>query len=117
MAMLRHRDRQSACVPSVLLYSARTIEDVIYLKELDAMAHRDPALRVVGALTRKQPEGWTGYRRRVDKSMLSEACFSPDRMPRIYVCGPTRFVEDVSSLLVELGHEASMIKTERFGPS
>jgi ferredoxin-NADP reductase len=117
MAMLRHRDRQSAGVPSALLYSARSAEDVIYGKELAAMARRDPALRVVGALTRKQPDGWTGYRRRVDKPMLAEACFPPGRTPRIYVCGPTPFVEDVSSFLVELGHDASMIKTERFGPT
>jgi ferredoxin-NADP reductase len=117
MAMLRHRDRQSAGVPSVLLYSARSVEDVIYGTELDAMARRDPDLRVVGALTRRQPEGWTGYRRRIDKAMLVDACFPPERTPRIYVCGPTPFVEDVSSFLVELGHDASMIKTERFGPT
>jgi ferredoxin-NADP reductase len=117
MAMLRHRDRQSAGVPSVLLYSARSVGDAIYREELDAMARRDPDLGVVGALTRKQPQGWTGYRRRVDKAMLAGECFPADRTPRIYVCSPTPFVEDVSSFLVELGHDASMIKTERFGPS
>jgi ferredoxin-NADP reductase len=117
MAMLRHRDRQSARVPSVLLYSARSVEDVIYLKELDAMARRDPDLQVVGTLTRKQPEEWTGYRRRIDTSMLADACFPPDRNPKIYVCGPTPFVEDVSSFLMELGHDAIAIKTERFGPT
>jgi ferredoxin-NADP reductase len=117
MAMLRQRDRQSAGAPTVLLYSARSIDDVIYRKELDAVARRDPDLRVVGALTRRQPEGWTGYRRRIDKPMLAEACFPADRTPRIYVGGPTPFVEDVSSFLVELGHDASMIKTERFGPT
>ena len=117
MAMLRHRERQSADVPSVLLYSARSLEDAIYREELDAMAHRNPALRVVGALTRRQAEGWTGYRRRVDRPMLADTCFAPDRAPRIFVCGPTPFVEDVSSFLIELGHDASMIKTERFGPT
>jgi ferredoxin-NADP reductase len=49
--------------------------------------------------------------------MLVDACFPPERTPRIYVCGPTPFLEDVSSFLVELGHDASMIKTERFGPT
>ena len=117
MAMLRHRDRQSSRVPAVLLYSSRNLDDVIYRKELDAMARRVPDLRVVGTLTRKQPEGWMGYRRRIDKSMLREACFPPDRNPKIYVCGPTPFVEDVSRLLVELGHDALTIKTERFGPT
>jgi ferredoxin-NADP reductase len=117
MAMLRHRDTQSARIPAVLLYSARSVEDVIYRKETEAMARRDPDLRVVGALTRQQPEGWTGYRRRIDKPMLADACFPPERKPKIYVCGPTPFVEDVSSFLVELGHDAVTIKTERFGPT
>ena len=116
-AMLRHRDRRNSRIPAVLLYSSRNLEDVIYRKELDAMARRDPDLQVVGTLTRKQPEGWTGYRRRIDKSMLAEACFPPDRNPRIYVCGPTSFVEDVSSFLIDLGHDARTIKTERFGPT
>ena len=49
--------------------------------------------------------------------MLAEECFPPDRNPKIYVCGPTPFVEDVSMFLVELGHDASAIKTERFGPT
>jgi ferredoxin-NADP reductase len=31
------------------------------------------------------------------------------------VCGPTTFVEVVAEALVGLGHEPSMIKTERFG--
>jgi ferredoxin-NADP reductase len=117
MAMLRHRDKRNSRVPAVLLYSSRRLEDVICRKELDAMASRDSDLRVVGTLTRKQPEGWTGYRRRIDKSMLAEACFPPDRNPRIYVCGPTSFVEDVSSFLIDLGHDARTIKTERFGPT
>jgi ferredoxin-NADP reductase len=117
MAMLRHRDRRNSRVPAVLLYSFRKLEDVIYRKELDAMARRDAGLRVVGTLTRKQPDGWPGYGRRIDKSLLAEACFPPDRNPKIYVCGPTPFVEDVSSFLVELGHDAIAIKTERFGPT
>ena len=33
------------------------------------------------------------------------------------LCGPTALVGTVASALVELGHEAQRIKTERFGPS
>jgi ferredoxin-NADP reductase len=117
MAMLRHRDRQTNRVSAVLVHSSRNLEDVIYSKELDAMASRDPDLRVVTTLTRKQPEGWRGYRRRIDKRMLVDECFPPDQEPKIYVCGPTPFVEDVSRFLVELGHDAHMVKTERFGPT
>jgi len=117
MAMLRHRDRQISRISAVLLHSSRNLEDVIYRKELDAMARRDADLRVVTTLTRKQPARWTGYGRRIDKSILADACFPPERNPKTYVCGPTSFVEDVSSFLIELGHETSTIKTERFGPT
>jgi hypothetical protein len=40
----------------------------------------------------------------------------PDERPDVYVCGPTPFVEAVSSELVKLGHEPARVKTERFGP-
>jgi ferredoxin-NADP reductase len=117
MAMLRHRERRNGRAPALLLYSSRTLEDVIYREELDAMARRDPSLRVVTTLTRRQPEGWTGYRRRIDKALLTQECFPPEQNPKIFVCGPTPFVEKVSTLLVELGHNPGAIRTERFGPS
>ncbi len=117
MAMLRHRDRRNSRAPAALLYSSRSLEDVIYRKELDAMARRDSDLRMVNTLTRKLPEGWRGYRGRIDKALLAEACFPPDQNPKIFVCGPTPFVEDVSRFLVELGHDPFTIKTERFGPT
>jgi ferredoxin-NADP reductase len=117
MAMLRHRARRKVRTPALLLYSSRSLEDVIYRDELDAMARRDPELRVVHTLTRKQPEGWMGYRRRIDESMLAETCFRPEQNPGMFVCGPTTLVEDVSKTLVELGHDPLTIKTERFGPS
>lgn len=117
MGMLRHRDRRNGRAPTVLLYSSRSLEDVIYREELDAMARHDPDLRVVNTLTRRQPMGWTGHRGRIDKALLAEAGFPREQNPKIFVCGSTPFVEDVSRFLVELGHDALTIKTERFGPS
>jgi ferredoxin-NADP reductase len=117
MAMLRHRHRRNGRDPALLLYSSRSLEDVIYREELDAMARRDPDLRFVNTLTRKRPEGWMGHRRRIDKALLAEASFPPEQNPKIFVCGPTPFVERISTLLVELGHNPLTIKTERFGPT
>ena len=117
MAMLRHRERRNGHAPALLLYSSRSPEDIIYRAELDAMARRDPNLRVVNTLTRKQPDGWMGRRGRIDKALLAQECFPPEQNPKIFVCGSTSFVEDVSRFLVELGHDPLTIKTERFGPS
>jgi ferredoxin-NADP reductase len=117
MAMLRYRDQRSGRVPALLLYSSRSLEDVIYREDLDAMARGDPDLRIVYTLTSRQPEGWMGYRRIIDKALLSEVGFRPEQNPRVFVCGPTPFVETVARLLVELGHDPLTIKTERFGPT
>jgi ferredoxin-NADP reductase len=117
MAMLRHRDRSSCRAPTVLIYSTRSLADIIYREELDGMARGDANLNVVYALTREQPQDWAGHRGRVDRVLLATNCFPPTQNPAIYICGPTGFVENVSSLLVELGFDPLRIKTERFGPS
>ncbi|HUN97794.1 MAG TPA: ferredoxin reductase [Bradyrhizobium sp.] len=117
MAMLRHRCKRGYRGPVSLLYSSRSLDEVIYREEIEAMAKRAPELRVVNTLTRKQPPGWSGYSRRIDRSMLGSTCFPPQEKPAIFVCGPTSLVENVAKTLVELGHNPLTIKTERFGPS
>jgi ferredoxin-NADP reductase len=117
MAMLRYRQTQARRAPAVLLYSSRTLDDVIYREELDAMARGDSRLRVINTLTRSYPEGWTGRRGRIDGTLLVETVFAREKNPRIFVCGPTDFVESISGLLVEVGYDPPTIKTERFGPS
>jgi len=120
MAMLRHyvaAERSlRANVAVRLLYSARTVDDVIYRDELQQLADC-PEIRVAMALTRAAPEGWTGYRRRIDRAMLKEVGWPAAAEPRAFVCGPTPLVESVANLLVELGHDPARVRTERFGPT
>jgi ferredoxin-NADP reductase len=117
MAMLRHRTAVGSSVPALLLYSSRTFEDVIYREELDQLAAKGDALRVVHTLTRVRPSGWTGRARRIDRAMLAEVGFPASARPQIFICGPTSLVESAGQQLLDLGHDASLIKTERFGPS
>jgi ferredoxin-NADP reductase len=116
MAMLRHRAARASDVPTRLLSSSRSFEEIIYREELARLA-ADTTLQVVHTLTRAQPPGWDGYRRRIDAAMLAEVAWPPAARPLAYVCGPTRLVEAVASTLVGLGHEPARIKTERFGPT
>jgi ferredoxin-NADP reductase len=111
-AMLRHRRRSGSDVPVRLLYSARSISDVIYRAELDEPVD---GIEVIYTLTRVQPSGWTGYSRRLDAELLGEVAWSADRNPLAYVCGPTSFVETVATGLVELDYPSQRVKTERFG--
>jgi ferredoxin-NADP reductase len=117
MAMVRARVRDGGDVPVRLLVSSRSADDVIYRDELGAVAAGHDGVEVVQTLTRAQPPGWSGYRRRVDREMLADIAWRPTDKPRCYVCGPTGFVEAVATALVELGHQPQNIRTERFGPT
>jgi ferredoxin-NADP reductase len=113
MAMARQRAAVGDDVPTRLLYSARSWDDVIYRDELERLA--GGGFELTYTLTRSQPDGWTGYSRRVDAELLAEV--APADYAIAFVCGPTPFVEAVAEGLVGLGHDPSRIKTERFGPT
>ena len=115
MAMLRELRDSDGGIPATLLFSSRAWDDVIYRDELEELDGE--GIRVVHTLTRMQPEGWTGFGRRVDTEMLAEVGPPPADMPHVYVCGPTPVVEAVAEGLVELGHDPRGIRTERFGPT
>jgi ferredoxin-NADP reductase len=113
MAMIRHRERVASEAPTRLLYSSRTIDEVIYRDELERL--RGDGLEVVHTLTREQPAGWTGYARRIDADLVREVAFPPEERPHTFICGSTPFVEAAASLLVGMGYEPLTIKTERYG--
>ncbi|HKC19338.1 MAG TPA: ferredoxin reductase [Candidatus Dormibacteraeota bacterium] len=115
MAMLRHRARAKNKTPARLLFSSRTLADVIYREELDGLVTAGDGLEVFHTLTREKPAGWKGYTRRVDEAMMHEVAWPTVRMPAVFICGPTAFVEASASLLVSMGYPAATIKTERFG--
>ena len=123
--MLRHRaaalgtagpDARHA-VPARLLYSSRRWDDVIYRDELARWPRTIRRCEVATRSRASRPKGWTGFRRRIDRTMLAEVAWPPAERPLVFVCGPTPLVEAVAAALVELGHDPARVKTERFGPT
>ncbi len=120
-SMLRHRTRIGSATPARLLYSARSLPDVIYHAELDSYQGSDRhdgdrhGIDLIYTLTQIRPPGWTGHAGRVDLALLGEFSWPAEESPAAYVCGPTSFVEAVAQGLVTLGYPPGTIKTERFG--
>jgi ferredoxin-NADP reductase len=112
--MLRHHRASGSAVPVRLLYSARSLPDVVYRDELTRIAGNGE-IDIRFTLTREHPAGWRGYRRRIDQELLAEVAWPATDRPLVYVCGPTDFVETAASALVALGHEPGRIRLERFG--
>ncbi len=123
-SILAHRGAATPDLPALLLYSARSPEDIIYKKWLDDAAEGCPAMSVQYALTRRPPPGWTGYARRLDAAMLRDCIAGLARLngsgnaaPLCYACGPTGFVEAAADALLQVGIPETVIRTERFGPT
>jgi len=115
-AMLRHRALTGSDAAARLLYSSRSVDEVIFGAELEAFGAAD-GVDVALTLTRQSPPDWTGETGRVDRAMLERLAFGADEQPRVFICGPNGFVEAAAQALVEIGHAPERIRTERFGPS
>ena len=116
MAMLRQRV-VAGSADFRLVYSVRSPADVYYAHELGRLERECGWLQVALVYTRMatretaRPPGRVGY------GDLAPTGWTPDHGTRVYVCGPTGFVESVTTTLIEQGHQPSAIRTERFGPS
>jgi ferredoxin-NADP reductase len=114
-SILRHHAAARSDAAVRLLYSSRSLSDVIYRAELARFAGDGIDVRL--ALTREWPEDWTGHRGRIDAALLGELSWPSDQQALTYICGPSGFVEAAAQALVGSGQPTRRIKTERFGPS
>lgn len=109
-----HADSEDL-TPFRLLYSVRTPDDLYFADEIMALAAASDAFRLDLVYTRRAPDGWPTPPGRIMREALAAAVIPAADRPLVYVCGSTGFVEQVASWLIELGHDARSIRTERFG--
>ena len=114
MSMLRHRAAHGSDVDARLLVSARTFEDLLYRDELGrgALGWRCTARSRASA-----PPAGTASAAASTGRCSRRSGRAPSERPRVFVCGPTGFVEQVADALVEVGHAPDAIHAERFGPT
>lgn len=113
MSILRYiRDKGLSEVKATLLVSYRSYEEIIYRKELEELS-RLPNIKVRITLTREAPPEWKGLRGRIDREkILGEVEGLSANL--YYLCGPPKFVDDMKSILLDLGIDRERIKTERY---
>jgi ferredoxin-NADP reductase len=115
MSMVRARQQAASAAPFRLVYSVRGAADIIYGAELAERAAGGLSLSYV--YTRTAPPGARARAGRISGPVLAADGWRGRDHPAVFACGPTGFVEAAASLLTRMGHDASAIKTERFGPS
>lgn len=105
MAMVRARAAAASTAPFTLVYSVRGPAELYYAEELGRAEDLD--LRVVH--TRVDGPGGRPAGR-IGPADLDVAVGA-----RVYVCGPTGFVDAAIEVLLAAGHDAADIRSERFG--
>ncbi|GAB91189.1 hybrid-cluster NAD(P)-dependent oxidoreductase [Gordonia rhizosphera] len=98
----------------VFIHSSRTPADILFRRELDAMAAVMPSLRVVHVCESDYPaERWTGLRGRLTAAMLET--MAPDFAERVaFTCGPAAYMSAARRILDDLGFDMRRYHEESF---
>lgn len=112
ISMIRQHRMAGSTSTMRLLYSLRTPDDAFYREEL-ALLGTDVDVR--WHYTRSAPAGWVGEPRRLTDEDLKAALLPPSDGARVYICGPTGFVETVSRSIEQIGYPSDAVRIERFG--
>ena len=116
VSILRHRTNVAPEVPVVLVYSVRTMDEVIFRDDLIMQAAADPLVRIIVTLTREAPTDARLRAGRIDAPLFADIVAALGRLPEYaYVCGASAFVDAASRILIDAGLPFPMIKTERYG--
>lgn len=111
-SMMRYATDERLPMDLLLLYSARSEEEIAFRGELDGLAAQNPRLRIVYTLTRAG-NAWNGARGHIDRELLRrEAGDLADAV--FYVSGRPSFVTDVRTAVMELGVPRERVLSEQF---
>ncbi|HVU02932.1 MAG TPA: iron-sulfur cluster-binding domain-containing protein [Polyangiaceae bacterium] len=112
MSMLRDLVRRGSPSKITFLHFARTPADVIFGRELAAIAERMANVEVV-LCVEEADSSWTGLRGRFSPELLAAA--APDFAgAETYLCGPPGFMRVVMQTLEQSGADLSKLRYERF---
>jgi len=98
----------------LFIHSARTPADIVFRRELDAIASITPNIRVAHICEGDHPfERWHGLRGRLSQAALQ--ALAPDLMERVtFTCGPSAYMASARNILAEIGYDMRNYHEESF---
>ncbi len=116
VSMVRHRAAQGSAAPVLLLYSARTWDELIFRDELLGLAQRANGFDLSLTLTREASPRENHYARRIDPAIIEDVLARLPMPPKLaFVCGANAFVTTAADALISAGVPANIIRVERYG--
>ncbi|HEY6632156.1 MAG TPA: ferredoxin reductase [Rhizobiaceae bacterium] len=116
LSMARQRALVGSPAPMLLLFSARTRHDLLFMEDLEKLRSRDDGFGMSVTLTREAMPPAGVSKGRIDAAIIAGALARlPGKPKRIYICGSNPFVENAAQHAIDAGVEPGMIATERYG--
>jgi ferredoxin-NADP reductase len=116
MAIVRSWSAAEPKAPVLLVYSARTWEELVFRDELLNTQAHESDFAFIATTTRGPRRRPEDFEQRLERSLLRQVLTQWGRKPRlVYVCGSNVFVEAVTTGLVLEAVPPALIRTERFG--
>jgi ferredoxin-NADP reductase len=116
LSMARQRVLVGSTAPMLLLFSARTRHDLLFMEELDRLRGRGDGFDMIATLTREEMPPAGVSKGRIDAAIIAGSLARlPGKPKRIYICGSNPFVENAAQHAIDAGVEPEMIATERYG--
>lgn len=113
MSMIRSAVDSGAIGKMVLIYSAKTPDELTFQKVLDGAATKIP-LRIVYTVTQPVDDhNWQGRVGRIDEALLKRIS-SEAINPTYYICGPHEFVMATTQILTDMGVPKERVEFEKF---
>ena len=116
MALARHRAAVAPDTRALLVYSARSWDELIFRDELLESEARESNFALAITTTRGPRQRPTDFDRRLNRALLHDILARWGQAPRhVYVCGSNAFVRSVTGDLVLEAIPATRIRAERYG--
>lgn len=111
LSIFRHVRDAALATRVHLIYSVSDSREILFREELEAAARSHDNLRVSFTVTQPDP-AWHGLSGRLDPVKLAAIDMPDDTL--FYLCGPQGMVEDLSTMLHDLGVPMSRIIFEKW---
>ena len=93
-------------------YSARTMDSILYKDELEAIAKKNPNIKVIFTCTRETSPAWKGEKGRINSDMIKKYTDVSNPEKYYLLCGPPEMIKTLVESLKGLGIKEDKILHE-----
>ena len=111
LSIFRHMRDASSETHATLYYSVSQPDEILFREELEQSARKHTHLSLEITVT-QACDHWSGQTGRINKHKIAALNAPPNTL--FYLCGPQGMVEDMTSLLRDLGVPASRVIFEKW---